>query len=85
MTTWEYRTVPTMLGVDGSPQNPAALSLAGAEAASAWLERLNALGADGWEVVAPVVLTSQPGLNTTEERSILLRRPARAAAAVTGD
>ncbi|TFV49539.1 hypothetical protein [Blastococcus sp. TF02A-35] len=42
-----------------------------------WLDQLNALGADGWEVV---------GRDITEERSVLLRRPAPAAAGmVTGD
>jgi hypothetical protein len=49
------------------------------------LAELNALGADGWEVVGPLELVEQTGSGWTEERSVLLRRPVRDAAAVTGD
>lgn len=81
MTTWEYRTVSTVL----HPPAVAPNDRHGDEASAAWLTELNALGADGWEAVGPVELTDRSGAGTTEERSVLLRRRVRDAAAVTGD
>lgn len=50
------------------------------------LPELNELGADGWEVAAPVKLVDHTETSLTEERLLLLRRPAEpAAATVTGD
>ncbi|MFQ1002621.1 hypothetical protein [Modestobacter sp. SSW1-42] len=54
--------------------------------ASSPLPELNALGADGWEVVAPIELVEQTETSRTEEHVLLLRRPIHpAAATVTGD
>lgn len=50
------------------------------------LDDLNALGADGWEVVGQTdVVEHLAGGKRVEDRVWLLRRPARDAAAVTGD
>ncbi|TQN44396.1 hypothetical protein FHU33_3898 [Blastococcus colisei] len=51
------------------------------------LGELNALGADGWEVVGPRELTEQVGGGRrTEEHVLLLRRPAPTSTGmVTGD
>lgn len=85
-STWEYRTVSTAMRLEhGDPTDRRGLGAAADTAAAAWLDDLNAFGADGWEVVGPIELTGQAATGSTEERSILLRRQVRDSAAVTGD
>lgn len=54
--------------------------------ASASIDELNTLGADGWEVVGTQTLVEDVEGRRTEDAMWLLRRPAPAAAGmVTGD
>lgn len=86
MTTWEYRTHSTVMQLPSvAPNDRDTLSAAGDAATAAWLAELNGLGADGWEAVGPVDLVGTTGAGGIEARSVLLRRPVRDAAAVTGD
>lgn len=79
MTTWEYRTHSTAM------QLPTVTANGRDTLVAAWLAELNELGADGWEAVAPLDLAGSTGAGAVEARSVLLRRPVRDAAAVTGD
>ncbi|MGV9670681.1 hypothetical protein ACWDPV_08795 [Gordonia sp. NPDC003504] len=63
MDKWEYTLVDTVISAYRNADDQSA----------EWLEHLNALGAEGWEVVSDTIIYAK-GYNSTQWPVLLLKR-----------